>query len=322
MNENTALYRAIEQAVILPCAGEMESIADVECDFSETYKKKVNRLIKDRSRPYYPLIKTTLRKTIFIIAAVLMMSTITVAAVPQLREWFVGLFVSQNENNADVHAVQGAIPADDMNDEFIYYEPTFIPKGFVEESRIKDIAHLGIDYRFKNKIIFYSQSPLTATHNIDTENRKTEYVTVSGCEAFLSYDDNSSIIMMCSLSMSVSANSVIDYVEPGIELMYLYTDNVSTSVYRSGSNIAYKCDAKGKSTATKISIYLYLQEYSNGAWSNVDVVTKAVNGRSAYVSDTYSSAVSGRKYRTEAHVYVYSGSKYEYLEVNSGTLIF
>lgn len=80
--------------------------------------------------------------------------TITVAAVPQLREWFVGLFVSQNENNADVHAVQGAIPADDMNDEFIYYEPTFIPKGFVEESRIKDIAHLGIDYCFKNKIIF------------------------------------------------------------------------------------------------------------------------------------------------------------------------
>lgn len=102
-------------------------------------------------------------------------------------------------------------------------------------------------------------------------------------------------IMMCSLSMSVSANSVIDYVEPGIELMYLYTDNVSTSVYRSGSNIAYKCDAKGKSTATKISIYLYLQEYSNGAWSNVDVVTKAVNGRSAYISDTY--CCSPRKIR-------------------------
>jgi len=29
----------------------------------------------------------------------------------------------------------------------------------------------------------------------ETENRKTEYVTVSGCEAFLSYDDNSSIIV-------------------------------------------------------------------------------------------------------------------------------
>ena len=39
-------------------------------------------------------------------------------------------------------------------------------------------------------------------------------------------------IMMSSLSMSVSANRVIDDVEPGLELMYLYTDNVSTSVYR------------------------------------------------------------------------------------------
>ena len=93
-------------------------------------------------------------------------------------------------------------------------------------------------------------------------------------------------IMICSLSMNVSANSAIEYVEPGIELMYLYTDDVSTSVYRSGSNTAYNCDARGKSTATKISIYLYLQEYSNGSWSNVDVVTKVVNGRSAYVSDT------------------------------------
>ena len=71
--------------------------------------------------------------------------------------------------------------------------------------------------------------------------------------------------MMCSLSMSVSENSVIDYVEPGIELMYLYTDNVSTCGYRSGSKIAFKCDAKGKSTATKKRNYLYLQDYKNGA---------------------------------------------------------
>lgn len=40
MNENTALYRAIEQAVILPCAGEMESIADVECDFQGFTERK------------------------------------------------------------------------------------------------------------------------------------------------------------------------------------------------------------------------------------------------------------------------------------------
>ena len=74
--------------------------------------------------------------------------------------------------------------------------------------------------------------------------------------------------------------------------------------------------------ATKISIYLYLQEYKNGNWSNVDVVTKTATPRSAHVSDKFSSAVSGRRYRTEAHVYVYSGSKYEYLEANSATMIY
>ena len=52
MNENTALYRAIEQAIILPCAGEMESIADVEYEFSETYKKKVKQAHKGQeARP-------------------------------------------------------------------------------------------------------------------------------------------------------------------------------------------------------------------------------------------------------------------------------
>lgn len=128
--------------------------------------------------------------------------------------------------------------------------------------------------------------------------------------------------MICSFAMSVSANSETKYMESEIALMNLYTDNVLTDAYKNGSGIFYKCNVNGKSTATKISIYLYLQEYSNGVWSNVDVVTKEVNSRNAYVSDTYSSAVSGKKYRTEAHVYVYSGSKYEYLEVNSGTFIF
>lgn len=195
MNENTALYKAIEQAVILPYADEMGSVTNVEFEFSDIYRKKINRLIKNRSRPYYPLIKTTLRKTIFIIAAVLMMGTITVAAVPQLREWFVGLFVSQNENNADVFAVQGDIPSYDMDDEFVYAEPSFLPDNFSESDRIEEPKGLVVCYSAKDKLIKYSQSAISDNNQIDTENRKTEYVTVSDCEAFLSYDESSSVIV-------------------------------------------------------------------------------------------------------------------------------
>lgn len=195
MNKNMALYKAIEQAIILPYAEEMEAITDVDYEFSENYRKKISRLIKDRSKPYYPLIKTTLRRTVFIIAAVLMMGTITVAAVPQFREWFIGLFVSQNENNADVLAVRGDVPADDLNNDFIYYEPTFRPNGFKEDSRIKDTAYLCIDYYCNNKIISYSQGSLTLGVQVDTENMEIEYINISGHKALLSYDDDSSIIV-------------------------------------------------------------------------------------------------------------------------------
>lgn len=195
MNENSVLYKAIEQAVILPYSEEMRAISDDSCEFSETYEKKIRRLVKDRRKPYYPLIKTTVRKIIFITAAVLMMGTITVAAVPQLREWFVGLFVSQNEKNADILSAKGDVPTYDLNNVFVYCEPTFVPQGFSEESRIEEEQSLVIYYTNDDKLIDYSQESLTSNHQIDTENRKTEYVTIRGREAFLAYDNNSSVIV-------------------------------------------------------------------------------------------------------------------------------
>lgn len=222
MNESTALYKAIEQAIILPCAEEMNTIPDDNYEFSDTYRKRIDKLIKDRNKSYYPLIKTTLRKTIFIIAAVLMMGTITVAAVPQLREWFIGLFISQNGKNADVLAVQGDIPADDLNDEFIYAEPSFLPNDFSESERIEEPQGLIVYYAAGDKLIKYLQSTIISNNQIDTENKKTEYVSISGCEAFLSYDENSSVIVwndgsyvycisgdLCKSDIIAMANSVI-----------------------------------------------------------------------------------------------------------------
>ena len=132
----------------------------------------------------------------------------------------------------------------------------------------------------------------------------------------------SACLMFCCFCTNVSATDEDTNTNEDIILMNLYTDTVSTTLSKSSSNIVYSCNVVGKSTATKISIYLYLQEYKNGNWSNVDVVTKTATTRSAHVSDKFSSAVSGRIYRTEAHVYVYSGSKYEYLEANSATMIY
>jgi hypothetical protein len=129
-------------------------------------------------------------------------------------------------------------------------------------------------------------------------------------------------MLLCCFCISVSADSTDTYVDEQTTLLNLYTNSISTRVNKSGANIVYSCDVSGKSTATKISIYLYLQEYSNGTWKDVSAVSTTINGRMSDVSNIYSLAVSGKKYRTNAHVYVYSGSKYEYLEVNSKNVVF
>ena len=70
--------------------------------------------------------------------------------------------------------------------------------------------------------------------------------------------------MFCCFCTNVSATDDIN-INEDIILMNLYTDTVSTTFSKSGPNIVYSCNVVGKSTATKISIYLYLQEYKNGA---------------------------------------------------------
>ena len=65
-----------------------------------------------------------------------------------------------------------------------------------------------------------------------------------------------------------------------------------------------------------------VQENVNGSWRNVHVLRKEVNGKYLTATDSYSSAISGHKYRTELQVYTYSGSKSEYLELHSTVLNF
>lgn len=127
-------------------------------------------------------------------------------------------------------------------------------------------------------------------------------------------------VMVCCFSFNVFAETTVD---DEIALTNLYTNKISTNITRSSSKkISYDCSVTGKSTATKITVYLYLQENVNGSWRNVHVLRKEVNGKYLTATDSYSSAISGHKYRTELQVYTYSGSKSEYLELHSTVLNF
>ena len=109
---------------------------------------------------------------------------------------------------------------------------------------------------------------------------------------------------------------------PEIGINNLYTVNVSTGLGKAGSGINYNCDVFGKPNATRIQVFLYLQRFVNGAWTDVDMVSKSVTGQTLFVYDIYPSPVNGGLYRTEAHVITYSGVHSEDLYVHSATIIY
>ena len=115
--------------------------------------------------------------------------------VPPLREWFVGLFASSNDNNTDVWNVHGDVPADDLTDVFVCCEPTYIPNGFAEQDRTQEETMLIIDYSSNNEFIEYTQSSILTNNQIDTQNRTTEKVSINDNDALLSYDAYTSTIV-------------------------------------------------------------------------------------------------------------------------------
>ena len=76
-------------------------------------------------------------------------------------------------------------------------------------------------------------------------------------------------VMTCCFSFNVFAETTVD---DEIALMNLYTNKISTNITRSSSKkISYDCSVTGKSTATQITLYLYLQENVNGSKVTVDI---------------------------------------------------
>lgn len=130
------------------------------------------------------------------------------------------------------------------------------------------------------------------------------------------------LLTLCLAICIVPTSAFADDPEDNSVAPYsLYTSSITTKATSAGTNsINYSCQVIGKSGTTQVKIYLYLEEYKNGAWTGVDCVTKFVNATSATASDTYTSAVRGRKYRAYASIYAYKGTAYEHIDSYSSII--
>lgn len=118
------------------------------------------------------------------------------------------------------------------------------------------------------------------------------------------------VMALSALSFSATsfaAPELDTYIENDFILMYTNTHSITMGICNASNGVYYECNVMGKSNTTKISVNLTLQEYYNNKWNDVDSVYKSVDSNSNTTGATYTSAVSGRKYRCVATVYSYVG---------------
>ncbi|MGN1334892.1 MAG: hypothetical protein ACI4U1_07225 [Anaerovoracaceae bacterium] len=99
-----------------------------------------------------------------------------------------------------------------------------------------------------------------------------------------------------------------------IGLMALYYTSANTTISISPAGIS---TATGEitgilGTTTKTTVHLYLQQYKNGKWINIDDWIVSNASVSTFISKSV-SVERGYKYRTKASCYAYAGSKSEHV---------
>ena len=122
-------------------------------EFSEDYLNKKEKLIKNQSRIYYPLIKTTGRRIASAIIAAAIMGTTTVAAYAPARNAVKNFFL-RIFNDHSVVSVQ--YDSENIGDHKSKIEKRYsitVPDGFVldESESVSTSSHIGLRYYSENK---------------------------------------------------------------------------------------------------------------------------------------------------------------------------
>lgn len=122
-------------------------------EFSENYLNKKEKLIKNQSHIYYPLIKTTGRRIASAIIAAVIMGTTTVAAYAPARNAVKNFFL-RIFNDHSVVSVQ--YDSEDIGDHKSKIEKQYsitVPDGFVldESESVSTSSHIGLRYYSENK---------------------------------------------------------------------------------------------------------------------------------------------------------------------------
>ena len=172
------LYRAFDEyckyyMTTLPSEEELQKIT-----FSPEFESKIQKLIGRQKKPYFYMINTVAKRVACIIVACLAVLTTLTFSVKAIREPVIKFFVDTYKKFSTIFFEAEYINEDYNQGITTYYEPTYLPKGYVEENVQRGATVNYIEYcnSANGSITFHQYVINPSSIYIDTENAKTTFV--------------------------------------------------------------------------------------------------------------------------------------------------
>lgn len=165
-----------EEIAALPSKEELAKIT-----FSPEFERKMEKLIRQESRPYYRLINTVGKRVACWIIAVIIALTAVTFSVEAIREPVIEFFVKTFEKFSVIFYNEEDISEENPIIEE-YYAPTYLPEGYTKVSEEKLLTTYRIQYKndVGNKIYFRQVVIDSHQEYLDTENASVDRLYVNG----------------------------------------------------------------------------------------------------------------------------------------------
>lgn len=189
MTENEILKAAIARTLIPEYHKIMEEASDYH-EFSTSFQKRMDKLIRRRRKPYYRFINTAGKRIALIVLSFLTISFTAVMSVEALRTPFLDFIMNIFSNHSEVRGIDdsGDYPETIENDYVITFD---LSEYSIVNDEKNDFFHKAFyKNNNNNNIIYYFQYTVQEyNRNLNTEKAVIEQVEINGQEAF-GYLDN------------------------------------------------------------------------------------------------------------------------------------
>lgn len=220
MNNNflTALNECFDEDCL-----KVSSTSYPEYELSKEFQQKMNKLIRQQKKVYYPVIKTTGRRIAAAIIAAVMMGSVTAVAYEPAREAIKDFFM-KHFGTHDVVETNYVIENIDINSSYytkIRIEEEYeiaVPDGFELEEYYNDDCSINCRYSNGKDFIDFEQIPAGIySESIDNERSKSYNYTDDEGNKYLVYEWNKSKLFIWNngeyvfeISSNLDKNDIVD----------------------------------------------------------------------------------------------------------------